>query len=140
VNKRIILTILAVFLFLNVFAYTAEEPTQREWNIYYDFVEKSSFLRSQNKSAVNYTFEQIADDHGISLDELMRIVEKTEIYGLKPEEQKIVEELGNKLTALGNNATEAQKDAVYQEIGRKYGLSLARVVDLTIRAVAWMTY
>ena len=134
-NTKIV-SIIAVAALLIVArpAHAQQEPTQREWNIYYDYAEKIYYVGTEDKEAFNNAFKAVAAEHGLTEEELDAAIEKVYAYGLTPEEDKIFDELNDRMIALGDNATQEQKDAVEMEIARKYGLSEARLFDIVGRA------
>lgn len=66
-NKSLFFLFIAAALALTVQPACAQEPpTKREWNIYYDYVEKFYGANIKDKEAIEKNYNQIAAQHGIT--------------------------------------------------------------------------
>lgn len=117
------------------FAQDAPVPTQREWNIHYDYIEKLDGLIMGDDDVFHRAVNQVAVDHGITNDELYAIEEKVDNYGLTSEEQQILQEVDNELAKFGPERTREQVRAVDAQVARKYGITMARMADINARSL-----
>ena len=135
-NKRIVISLILLFLCASsAFAQDAPAPTQREWNIHYDYIEKLDGLIMGDDDVFHRAVNQVAVDHGITNDELYAIEEKVDNYGLTSEEQQILQEVDNELAKFGPERTREQVRAVDAQVARKYGITMARMADINARSL-----
>lgn len=131
-NKtKAILIALSVFACCTLPAFAQQVPTQREWNIYYDYVERGD--------PSNYA--QIANEHGITKEELDAITMKAFDYGLTEEEKGIYDYLMDTMAAMPHNSTGGISQEQIQDAERqtceKFGITKKRLDDIEVRTSAY---
>lgn len=131
------IVILLLFMALSAgVSFAQEAPTPREWNIYYDYAEKSYGIDSGDKQAFERVGRQVAADFGISMEEFIAVSNKVMKYGVTPEEYKIYDDYNNAIDALGPEATDEQIHLVEAGTCRKYGITKARLFDIGVRSLS----
>lgn len=132
--KRIALTLLLLLAFSVNLAFAAEAPTQKEWSIYYDYVEKVNGVDANSGPAFEAALKQVAESHAITMDELGAIEMKVMKYGLTPEEQKIRDEISREAEKDGEDNYYRNLPQAVSNAAAKYGISQARAQELYDRA------
>ena len=127
--------VIASLLFLSFQAAFAQEEvplTQREWNIYYDYVERGN--------PANYV--QLANEHGITKEELDAITLKAFDYGLTEEEKGIYGYLTDTMAAMPRNSTggisQEQIEDAEQKTRENFGITKKRLDDIEVRSTAYL--
>lgn len=123
----------AVLMFSGVSAYAADEPTEREWKIYYDYADKVTGGKAQDVPA---NVEAVLKGNGITNEELSPILNKVYDYGLSPKEKKIYQALEKKLKSMPAGSTFEQKQAAIKDIARKYKISVGLMEEIMVRGVS----
>jgi hypothetical protein len=136
-SKKILLVMAVAILIVAVnTAYSADEPTQKEWQIYYSYVQQMHGFADTDSDTFVENFDSFAKAYSITPQELSAILEKVDDYGLSIDEKKIFGELQEKLIALPDDATEEQKMAVFTEIEQNYNVSEDMLYDIIRRSLA----
>ncbi|MFC1643742.1 hypothetical protein ACFL5C_00245 [Candidatus Omnitrophota bacterium] len=133
--KNIILMVVLAGLLLSASTCFAQELTDWEREVYYDYLEEyytSPFPRDEV-----YIDEVIASRHGISVDRLVDILDKGIDREPTQREWGIHEELWDQLAALGNNVSVDDYTRVYQRVAGKYGITLRQLYEIEYRTFSW---
>ncbi len=135
-SRKILILIAVIIIGAAVNAvYSADEPTQKEWQIYYSYVQQMHGFADTDSDAFVDNFDNFAKAQGITDKELSAVLEKVDNYGLSIEEKKIFEELHQKLLALPDDATEEQKMAIFVEVGQNNNVSEDILYDIIRRSL-----
>ena len=133
-NKtKAILIALAVIACCTLPAFAQEEVplTQREWNIYYDYVERGD--------PSNYV--QLANEHGITKEELDAITMKAFDYGLTEEEKGVYGYLTDTMAAMPHNSAGGISQEQILDAERNtcenFGITKKRLDDIEVRSMAY---
>ena len=132
-KKTVFVIAAAVLMFSGVSAYAADEPTKREWKIYYDYADKVTGGKAQDVPA---NVEAVLKDNGITNEELSPILNKVYDYGLSPKEKKIYQALEKKLKSMPAGSTFEQKQAAIKDNARKYKISVGLMEEIMVRGVS----
>lgn len=135
--KRIVLSLLIVIAsisFTTTFVYSAQEPTEKEWKVYYEYADK--VIGSNNIDDAMRNLDAVASANGITREELSAIVHKVDLFGLTERDKKIYKEMQEKLKSMPTSASFEQKDKALKKIARKHNLPFGVLEDILARGAS----
>lgn len=134
--KKIAIAVLMLLVFAAVSSEAAENPTEREWKIYYDYVERGYYASNADPEVISRNFAMVASDNGVTEKELMAIINEVFKYGLTPEEKKIYNELEQARRDMPKGLTFNQKEEVLKEVARKLKITYGLMEDIMVRGAS----
>jgi len=135
--RKAILAIIFLGLFLSAGTCFAQDLTDWEQGVYYDYVEE--YYTSSIPSDDDYEYKvgsKIANKYGISVDKVGDIIDKANKEPTK-REWNINNEVWDQRAALGNNVSKDDSSRVCQRIADKYGLTLRQLYEISYRVSWW---
>ena len=135
--KGVICVLALVSLFLSAGTCLAQQLTDWEQDVYYDYVEEYYTSSIPRDDDYDYKLDSmIANKYGISVDKVVEIIDRA---NKKPTQREldIKNEVWEQLAALGNNVSRDDSNRVYQQIADKYGLTLRHLYEIMYRISLW---
>lgn len=135
-KKIFVLAVLAVFL-LSISAAYSQTVTEWERQVYYKVIDRISYLPEGSQEAdYDRVAKEVAEENGLTYAEIDALGERVWDSDLSDREWDIANDLDDRISALPSGRTEADRDRVYEEVAKKYGISVAVLNDIDMRA--WM--
>lgn len=135
-KKRLILTIVFFGAFLFASLSFGQNLTERESEIYYDYLEGVfSVTDISSPEETDRVNERLISKYGITKKEMLDIIDK--VYEQEPTqwEWKVGNEYWDRIFALPNEATLADRQRVLREVASKYVISFNRMRDIAFRTL-----
>lgn len=136
--KKYIIPLFIFLLFATIihpaFAQDPSLPmTEREWNIYYQLVDRLYGVDYENEAAHSRSMQKAAAEMGMDIEYLYKIDVVGKTTGPNQRENIIFQDILKRVEPLPDDVSDAQLEPVYSQVARDYGITLARVYDIIER-------
>ena len=133
--RKIILITFFLSLLLSVSIAYSQTITGWERKVYYETVDRAASLpEGAPGSEYERVAREVADKHGLTYDEIDDIGRRVWVQDLSEREWDIVEEVDDGIAALPKGYTEDQSKRVYEDVAKKYGISISVLYEINMRA------
>ena len=126
-------SLVIIFLSLGLFVLaSSQELSQKEKEIYYDFVKIYYDTGSSDEACV-----EAAVKHRVSMDEVLVIEEKGALRDLKGKEWEVLTELEERFNYLPSSSSKERYNEIFRDVAARYSLSFIEVVEIYYRGVVF---